>query len=105
MSEWEICGEAINGRDGIEKAQLLNPDLVVLDLSMPEMDGIRTAKVLNSLFPTLPIIMFTNFAEDQFLERDVMSAGIRQVVSKSDSAGLVRAMQSAFEARAGGLVA
>lgn len=98
MTGWEVCGEAANGREGIEKAQQLKPDVMVLDMSMPEMDGIAVAKALKTKMPGLPIVMFTNFAEDQFLKHEVLSAGIAQVVSKSDSQGLVRAVKQVFDA-------
>jgi DNA-binding NarL/FixJ family response regulator len=97
-SGWEVCGEAANGREGIEKAQRLKPDVVVMDMSMPEMDGIAAAKILKSQMPTLPIIMFTNFADDQFLKQEVLDAGIRHVVSKSDSQALILAVESVFRA-------
>ena len=45
-SEWILCEEAANGREGIVKAQELRPDVIVLDLVMPEMNGIQTARVL-----------------------------------------------------------
>jgi CheY-like chemotaxis protein len=95
---WTICGEATNGRDAIEKAQSLNPDLMVLDLSMPEIDGIAAAKILKTLLPALPIIMFTHFADDKFLQKEVQSTGVTQVVAKSDSQGLVHAIQQALAA-------
>jgi CheY-like chemotaxis protein len=97
VSGWEVC-EAINGKDGVEKAQLLKPDIIVLDISMPVMDGITAAKTLKALMPTLPIIIFSNFAEDEFLKQEVRSAGIGQVVSKSDSQALVHAVEEAFRA-------
>ncbi len=93
MAGWVVCGEAANGREGIEKAQRLKPDVIVLDMSMPEMDGIAVAKILKAMSPTTPIVMFTNFAEDQFLKHEVLSAGINQVVSKSDSRALLNAIQ------------
>ena len=94
---WTVCGEAVNGEDGIEKAQQLKPDAIVLDMSMP-LDGMETAAILKRLMPAVPLIMFTNFATDQFLKREVLWAGIRQVVSKSDSLELVKALEAAFAA-------
>ena len=93
---WKICGEAINGEDGIQKAQQLTPDAIVLDMSMPQLDGLETAGILKRLMPAVPLIMFTNFAKDQFLKREVLWAGIGQVVPKSDSLGLVKALEAAF---------
>ena len=97
-SGWEVCGEAIDGKDGIEKARKLRPDVIVLDMSMPDMDGIAAAKVLKSQMPAIPIVMFTNFAEDQFLQQEVLAAGITKIVSKSDSQALVHAVEEVFQA-------
>jgi NarL family two-component system response regulator YdfI len=95
--DWTICGEALNGEEGIQKAQQLKPDAIVLDMSMPQLGGIETAQTLKRLMPTVPVIMFTNFAKDQCL-KEILWAGIRQVVSKSDSRELVRALEAAFAA-------
>jgi two-component system nitrate/nitrite response regulator NarL len=95
---WTICGEATNGDEGIQKAQQLKPDAIILDMSMPQLDGMETAGILQRLMPTVPLIMFTNFSKDQFSKREVLWAGIRQVVSKSDSLELVQALEAAFAA-------
>jgi two-component system chemotaxis response regulator CheB len=97
-SGWEVCGEAVDGRDGIEQARKLRPDVIVLDMSMPDMDGIAAAKVLKSQMPAIPIVMFTNFAADQFLQQEVLEAGITKIVSKSDSQALVHAVEEVFQA-------
>jgi DNA-binding NarL/FixJ family response regulator len=96
-SGWEVCGEAVNGRDAVEKAQQLKPDLIVLDLSMPEMDGLQAARVLKSVMPEVPIILFTNFGQDPFIEREALAVGIRDVVSKANAPGLVNSVESVFQ--------
>ena len=98
VSGWEVCGEGIDGADGIEKAERLKPDVMVLDMSMPGMDGIAVAKVLKHRMPTLPIVMFTNFAEDQFLKHEVLATGITKIVSKSNSRDLIHAIEEALMA-------
>lgn len=95
---WEVCCEAANGRDGIEQAHRLKPNIAVVDMSLPRMDGLAVAKTLKAELPTLPVIMFTSFEESQFLKREVSSAGIRQVVSKSNPKGLVQAIEQASKA-------
>jgi DNA-binding NarL/FixJ family response regulator len=77
----QICGEAVNGRDAIEKAQQLKPDLIVLDFSMPLMNGIQAASMLSRLMPSVPLILFTMHA-GAVLESDARSAGITIIVSK-----------------------
>jgi CheY-like chemotaxis protein len=77
---FEICGEADNGAKGIEQAQQLKPDLIVLDLSMPVMDGLQAGQVLRHTMPAVPIILFTLFATNQ-LNEQAFAAGM-SVVSK-----------------------
>jgi DNA-binding NarL/FixJ family response regulator len=81
---WEVCGEAANGREGIEKAQQLKPNVIVLDLSMPVMNGLEAARELTRLLPSVPVVMWTSF-EIPDLKRKVLSAGVRTIVSKSES--------------------
>src|SRR3982074_870445 len=56
---FEVCGEAANGADAIEKAKELKPDLIILDLAMPRMNGAAAASVLKRRMPKTPIILFT----------------------------------------------
>jgi two-component system nitrate/nitrite response regulator NarL len=76
-----VCGEAENGTDAIAKAQELKPDLVVLDLSMPVMNGFETAKIFRELFPTIPIFMLTAHYMAA-TEQAALQVGIRAVFSK-----------------------
>jgi len=80
--DFEVCGEAENGREAIEKAQQLRPDLIVMDLSMPVMNGIEAAYVLQGLMPTVPLIIFSEYS-DVFSEKEARSAGVSALVSKS----------------------
>jgi DNA-binding NarL/FixJ family response regulator len=80
---FDVCGEAENGREAIEKAQALHPDLIVMDLSMPVMNGIDAALALKTLMPTVPLIMFSEYS-DVFSEKEAQSAGVSALVSKSE---------------------
>jgi DNA-binding NarL/FixJ family response regulator len=80
---YEVCGEAVNGVDAIEKARTLNPDLILLDYSMPAMNGIETGAVLKAMLPEVPVILFTN-QDTSSLESAAISVGIRAVVPKTD---------------------
>ena len=82
-ADFEVCGEAENGREAIEKAQQLYPDLIVMDLSMPVMNGIEAARVLKGLMPTVPLIIFSGYS-DVFSEKEARSAGVSALVSKSE---------------------
>jgi DNA-binding NarL/FixJ family response regulator len=80
--DFDICGEAENGREAIEKAQELQPDLIVMDLSMPVMNGIDAARILREMMPTVPLIIFSEYS-DVFSEREAKSAGVSALVPKS----------------------
>jgi CheY-like chemotaxis protein len=84
----EICAEAANGREAVEKAVALKPDLIILDLSMPVMNGLEAARILNQLMPEIPKILFTLHAQ-ALMMADLKTAGIDRVVSKSDMTDLV----------------
>jgi DNA-binding NarL/FixJ family response regulator len=84
QDDWEICGEAANGREGIEKALRLKPDVIVLDLAMPVMNGLDAARELTHLLPWVPLLMFTTF-ETPHLKHEARSAGVSTIVSKSES--------------------
>jgi DNA-binding NarL/FixJ family response regulator len=83
--EWKVCGEAENGRDGIDKALQLQPDVVVIDLIMPVMNGIEATRTLKRLLPATPLVMFTTFA-DPFLSKEALTAGVDALVPKSEGA-------------------
>jgi DNA-binding NarL/FixJ family response regulator len=84
----EVYAEAVNGREAVEKAIQLKPDLIILDLSMPVMNGLEAARVLNQLMPDVPKILFT-FHAQALMMLDLTTAGIAKVVSKSDMIELV----------------
>jgi DNA-binding NarL/FixJ family response regulator len=88
QDDWEICGEAANGREGIEKALRFKPDVIVLDLAMPVMNGLDAARELTRRLPSLPLLMFTNF-ESARLKQEALSAGVSTLVSKSESVGVL----------------
>jgi DNA-binding NarL/FixJ family response regulator len=79
----EVCGEAVDGLDAIEKAKELKPDLILLDLAMPRMNGIDAAAVIKGMMPEVSIVLFTMYKET--LGNELASAvGIDAVLSKPD---------------------
>lgn len=82
QEDFEVCGEAENGVEAIEMAQLFLPDLILLDLSMPVMNGIEAACELKRQMPMVPIIVFSEYG-DVFTEQEARSSGISAVVSKT----------------------
>jgi DNA-binding NarL/FixJ family response regulator len=79
----EVSGQAENGREAIEKAQLLRPDLIVMDLYMPLMNGFEATRALKRLMPAVPVIIFSAHL-DAFMEKEAQRAGAAAIVSKSD---------------------
>jgi two-component system, chemotaxis family, protein-glutamate methylesterase/glutaminase len=79
-------------RKGLRKIRELRPDLVLLDLSMPCMNGLEAARELRRLHPSLPLLMFTSFKTPN-LEEQAIAAGCNTLVSKSDSGQLLSSMQ------------
>jgi DNA-binding NarL/FixJ family response regulator len=79
-----VCGEAADGAEGVEKAQELKPDLVILDLAMPRMNGLETAAALRKTMPGLPIILFT-MHKDIVPAEEARDCGIASILSKTDS--------------------
>jgi len=81
---WEICGEALTGTQAVAKALELKPDVAILDISMPELNGIEAAKKILKASDKTEILMLSMHYSDQII-RAVMDAGIRGYVVKSDS--------------------
>ena len=76
------CGEAENGREGIELATELHPDLITLDVSMPVMNGLDAAAELRKMYPKTPIILFTLFGDGQ-MQSEATKIGVNLVLSKT----------------------
>jgi two-component system, chemotaxis family, chemotaxis protein CheY len=91
---WFVCGEAENGWSGVKKFEELKPDVVILDLSMPDISGIEAAQWMNESDPTVPLILFT-VLETEGIESEARRAGIRAVVSKSQVWKLLTSIERA----------
>ena len=86
QTNWQICGEAGNGKVAIELVQELRPDVIVLDLSMPVMNGFDAAKQIKIIAPQTCILLFTLHDSPQLVE-DARKIGINYVLSKSGESG------------------
>ena len=95
QTNWRVAGEAENGLQGIEKFRELSPDVVILDLSMPLMNGLDAARRIREISPSARIVLFTLHAYPYLVE-DARKIGIDQVVTKDDSARLLVAVRSAL---------
>ena len=81
---WEICGEAHTGREAVTKAQELRPDIAILDVSMPDLNGVDAAKRIHKESPDTEILILSVHYSDQLI-RDILEAGVRGYIVKSDS--------------------
>jgi len=94
-SAWEICGEAENGQIAIDKVLELRPDLVILDLAMPVMNGLEAARQIRMIAPQTITVLFTMQSCEGLLP-EATAAGIKDVVSKSAGAGALLASLKAL---------
>jgi len=81
---WEICAEANTGREAVTKAQELKPDIAILDISMPDLNGVDAAKRIRKESPDTEILILSVHYSDQLI-RDILEAGVRGYIVKSDS--------------------
>lgn len=95
--EFKVCGEAVDGIDVLEKASYLNADLIILDIALPRMNGLQTARELRARMYRVPIILFTWYA-DAVQPEDVAACGITAVISKSNPAALQSHVKSLLAA-------
>ena len=93
-TDLEVCGEAADGLEAVEKAKALKPDVILLDISMPEMSGVEAASILKKILPGIPIILFTMYSEN--IGKCLASAiGVDAVLSKPDGmTALVKAVEA-----------
>lgn len=82
-ADFDVCGEAENGKEAVEKAQQLHPDLILLDLSMPVMDGLEAAGILKDVMSRVPVIIYSA-QQDLLSKKEADSAGIWAWISKSE---------------------
>jgi DNA-binding NarL/FixJ family response regulator len=83
FTKFRICGEASNGTEAVKKATELKPDLVIMDLAMPLMNGLEAASVLKTALPGIPVVLFTLYG-DLVRSKRSPTFGIANVVSKGD---------------------
>ncbi|HUK24089.1 MAG TPA: response regulator transcription factor [Terriglobales bacterium] len=91
---FDVCGEAQDGREAVEKASQLRPDAVVLDITMPGMNGLDAARILQKILPEIPIVVLTMHESRQLIE-EARRLGVRGYVNKSHAGrDLIPALQA-----------
>ena len=81
---WEVCAEASDGREAVELAATTNPDLILLDIGMPNLNGLEAARQILAVSPDVPILILTMHDSDNVV-REVLRAGARGFLLKSDA--------------------
>jgi DNA-binding NarL/FixJ family response regulator len=80
---WQVCDEAHTGREAVTKAEQLKPDIVILDISMPELNGVEAARNIRKASPNTEILILSLHYSDQLI-REILDAGVRGYIMKSD---------------------
>jgi len=83
LTNFQVCGEARNGVEAIEKAEELKPDLVIMDLAMPLMNGLEAASILKRAMPEVSIVLLTLYADEAHGPK-LTAPGVATVLSKAD---------------------
>jgi DNA-binding NarL/FixJ family response regulator len=83
-AEWEVCGEAVTGQQAIEETKRLKPDVVVMDITMPQMNGLEATRQLKKAAPQAQVLILSVHDSEQVV-REVLEAGARGYVLKSDA--------------------
>lgn len=97
LTDWKIAGEARDGTEAVQKALELKPELIILDCSMPNMNGLEAASIIRKVLPTVHIIVFTMF-DDALGARLSSAAGVDLIISKAEGlTALVKAVQHFVE--------
>src|ERR1700738_2124910 len=91
-SRWTVCGQAENGKSAVKKFRELRPYLVLLDLAMPDIDGIEAGRQMHAIDPSVPLVLFT-LMDPWGLQSAAHKAGISRVVSKSEGWELIKAIE------------
>lgn len=90
--EWELCGEAENGQEAVKLAEALRPEIIIMDVSMPVLNGLDAARIIHGLLPSAKILLLTLHSSTE-LVRSAFRAGARGYVLKSDAEHeLIRAL-------------
>ena len=92
---WQVCGEAINGKEAVEKASLLKPDVMLVDISMPDLNGFEVATRIHQLLPECKILIVTEHDASSLAHIEPQPGVCGYVTKSRVSADLARAVEAA----------
>ena len=92
--DWKVCGEATNGVEAIKGVEQLAPDVVVMDLAMPVMNGLQAGPEIVKLYPRLPMLLISVQEVSQELAREALHAGYRGAVTKSGGDEVLKGIEA-----------
>lgn len=95
--DMEVIGEADNGNAVITKARKMSPDIIILDISMPEMNGLKTTKKLKHSFPAVKILTLTRHTDDAYIQQMIEAGSDGYILKQSAPTELIRAIHSVAE--------
>lgn len=95
---WTVCGEASGGREAVEMARSLRPDVAVLDVAMPDLNGLEATRQIRKANPRTEVLVFTMHESEQMV-REVLAAGAKGYLLKSDAARSIVAAVDALASR------
>ena len=96
-SDVEVVGEAVNGREAVELCRVLRPDLVLMDIEMPEMDGLRATREIKAAYPDTSVLVLTSHDDPDYLLEAVRAGAAGFVLKESAFVRIVAAVQSVID--------
>ncbi|MDR0669759.1 MAG: response regulator transcription factor, partial [Treponema sp.] len=95
-----VTGIAANGQEAIDMAEAQKPDIILLDIRMPEMDGVEAAKILHQKYPGIKIVMLTTFLEDDYVEEAIKNGAYGYILKNIKSDDLIASIRAIFRGSA-----
>ena len=96
VENWSVCGEAIDGRDAVERVKETNPDLIILDFQMPLMNGLQAAREISKFAPDIPVLLCTSHLSVNLIT-EAQRVGILGAVSKSDTSNILHGIRALLQ--------
>jgi DNA-binding NarL/FixJ family response regulator len=93
-SDWVICGQAADGLEAVSKAAELVPDIIILDLTMPKMNGLQAGSAIHTAAPNIPLLLFTQHNIDAALEYEARKAGFSGAITKGLRDSLITGIEA-----------